>query len=300
MENTYNYNCPLCSTECSIVESLTAQNVVCPNCAGEFFATPPDNSTQIILPEKLPFFKSAKKKLLHQRFEELVADGELSSQDEDVLTKTAILLGLEKSDLESLARKGFLEEISTLQRRVEQTWQLTDEDLAEIETLKNKYGITRFRMEGNAGLFRQVYLLEAKGQMPPAISADWMLDADERAYYCIASTWHQTRVRNHGYAGASFSVPTGMRGVRLRFGQYSPVRSEEVTPLASGTLWVTSKRLVFQGDTRNTKVDHKKIIDTHIYSDSLRVDKATGKPDYFSMSAAEARYISSLIGALKS
>lgn len=207
-------------------------------------------------------------KLLHQRFEELVADGELSSQDEDVLTKTAILLGLEKSDLESLARKGFLEEISTRQRRVEQTWQLTDEDLAEIENLKNKYGITRFRMEGNAGLFRQVYLLEAKGQMPPAISADWMLDADERAYYCIASTWHQTRVRNHGYAGASFSVPTGMRGVRLRFGQYSPVRSEEVTPLASGTLWVTSKRLVFQGDTRNTKVDHKKIIDTHIYSDS--------------------------------
>lgn len=209
METTYNYNCPLCSKECSVLQSLTAQNIVCPHCSGEFFATPPDKSTQIILPEKLPFFKFARKKLLHQRFEEMVSDGELSAQDDDVLTKTAILLGLEKSDLEVLARKGFLDEFSALQRRVEKNWQLTDEDLVEIETLKTKYGITKFRMEGNAALFRQIYLLEAKGQMPPEIIADWMLDADEKAYYCVGSTWHQTRVRNHGYASASFSVPTG-------------------------------------------------------------------------------------------
>jgi hypothetical protein len=66
------------------------------------------------------------------------------------------------------------------------------------------------------------------------------------------------------------------------------MRSEEITPLATGTLWVTSHRLFFQGDTRNT-----------IYSDSLRIEKATGKPDYFSMDAAQAKYITAFIGVFK-
>jgi len=64
-------------------------------------------------------------------------------------------------------------------------------------------------------------------------------------------------------------------------------------------LWVTSKRLVFLGGSRNTNIEHKKIIQTYIHSDSLRVDKATAKPDYFSMSAPQARYITALIGLCK-
>ena len=77
------------------------------------------------------------------------------------------------------------------------------------------------------------------------------------------------------------------------------MRSEELTPLADGTLWVTSKRLLFQGDRRNTKVEHKKVVDTEIFLDALKIEKATGKPDYFSMSPEKARYITALIGALK-
>lgn len=299
METNYNYTCPLCSKECSVEESLAGQNVVCPHCSQEFFATLPDSNTQIIVPEKLPFFKSGRRKILAERLQELVADGELSAQDEQTLHKTAILLRLDKSDLDELGKRGFLDEFSIIQRRVEQSWQLTDRDLEEIEALKRKYGVTRFTMEGNANLFRQIYLLESKGEMPGQITSDLMLDANEEAYFCIGSTWHQTRVHNQGYAGASLSVPTGIRGVRFRFGQYSPMRSEEITPLASGTLWVTSKRLIFQGDKRNTKIEHKKIIDTHVYSDSLKVEKATGKPDYYSMNAAQARYITALIGVLK-
>ncbi len=109
---------------------------------------------------------------------------------------------------------------------------------------------------------------------------DVMLDANEEAYFCVSSIWHQTRVHRHGYSGTSFSVPTGIKVVRFRFGQYSPIRSEELTPLANGTLYCTTKRLLFHGDSRNTKVDLKKIVDAHIFSDSLKIEKATGKPDY--------------------
>jgi len=281
------------------VESLTGQNLLCPHCAQEFFATLPDTNSQIILPEKLPFFKFGRKKILTEKLQELIADGELSEQDDQTLQKTASLLGLDQSDLDELTKKSFLNEFNSIQKRIEKAWQLSDEDLDEIEVLKRKYGVKHFTMEGNGIVFRQIYLLEAKGELPNPIDADLLLDSKEPAYYGVGSTWQQTRVRNHGYSGTSISVPTGIKGVRFRFGQYNPIKTEELTPLASGTLWVTAKRLIFQGDRRNTKVDHKKILDTEIFLDALRVEKSTGKPDYFSMKAVQARYITALIGALK-
>jgi DNA-directed RNA polymerase subunit RPC12/RpoP len=299
METNHNYTCPSCSKECAVAESLTGQNVICPNCSNEFFATPPADNSQVIIPEKLPFFKSGRLKILEQRLKELVADGELSDSDEDVLNKTAILLGLKASDLDEMERNDFLKEFSPIQRRIEQSWQMTDQDLEEIQALRKKYGVKKFTMAGNADLFRQIYLLDAKGQMPNAITADLMLDQGETAYFCVQSTWHQTRVHSHGYGGTSFSVPTGIKGVRFRFGQYTPIRSEEITALASGSFYVTNKRMLFHGDSRNTKVDLKKIADANIFSDCLKIEKYTGKPDFFSMTAAEARFVVLLIEKLR-
>lgn len=299
MQTCYNYTCPHCSQECSVEEQLTGQNILCPHCSQEFFATPPDHNAQIVLPEKLPFFKSGRKKILEERLHQLIADGEMSKEDEDVLNKTAILLGLDKSDLDEISKQSFCREFQPLQQRIEKAWVLTDQDLEEIEALKQKYGVKNLKMEGNAALFRQIFLLEAKGQLPEPIMADVMLDKNEVAYFCVSSTWQQTRVHRHGYGGTSISLPSGIKGIRFRFGQYSPIRTEEITPLANGTLYCTTKRLLFHGDSRNTKVELKKIVDAHIFSDALKVEKATGKPDYFSMDAAQARFFTALIGRFR-
>ena len=72
-----------------------------------------------------------------------------------------------------------------------------------------------------------------------------------------------------------------------------------MTPLSNGILYVTSKRLLFNGESKNTTISLKKIVDGHIYSDCVKIEKSTGKPDFFSMDAVHARYILSLIGALK-
>jgi hypothetical protein len=95
------------------------------------------------------------------------------------------------------------------------------------------------------------------------------------------------------------SIPTGIKGVRFRFGGYSPITSVAITPLANGRLNVTSKRLLFSGGTRNTSVNLDKIVNCHIYSDALKIEKRTGKPDLFTMSPNSARYILALVSALK-
>jgi hypothetical protein len=90
-----------------------------------------------------------------------------------------------------------------------------------------------------------------------------------------------------------------LRGVHFRFGGYTPIKSEEMTPLSGGLLYVTSKRLLFNGQSRNTTITLKKIVDGHVYTDSLKIEKSTGKPDLFAMSSFEARYILGLVGKLK-
>lgn len=181
---------------------------------------------------------------------------------------------------------------------MESSFVMTDEDVAEIEQLRKRFNV-RLTWKGTADLFRTIYLIESKNQLPTPVSVDLMLGPNEVCYYSTATTWHQSRVHSRGYSGASISVPSGIRGVRFRFGGYTPNRVEEMTPLSRGVLYVTSKRLLFDGDARNITINIQKIVNGHMYSDCVKIEKSTGKPDLFSMNAAEARCVLSLIGALK-
>ena len=290
-------------------ESMTGQNLICPHCSQEFFATAPEQTstaaappeetrTHSAVPEKLPFFKSGRRKILEARLADLVADGELDKGDERDLTCLAAQLGLDSSDLSKMQKEKFLKEFEPVKRRVESMLMLSDEDLETIQRLQKKYDI-QLTLGGFNEIYRSIYLIETKGQLPSPIQTDLMLKSSELAYHSIHTTWHQTRVKNRGYSGTSVSIPSGIKGVRFRFGGYTPIRSEEMTPLASGILYVTSERLLFNGDARNTTITLNKVVDCHVYSDSLQVEKSTGKPDLFSMNAAQARYVLALVIALK-
>jgi hypothetical protein len=309
MSSQYTYTCPNCAQDCAVDDSLLGQDVLCPHCSQRFFATPPEpvgvppqspeEQNKVVLPEKIPFLKSGKRKILKERLDQLISERNLSDEDEKTLYRTALALGLEKSEVDEIRKEEFFKEFEPIQHRISKSWLLTDEDLQEIEILKRKYNISTLNLGGDADYCRRIYLIETKHELPPPIRPDVMLNAKEFAYFSVGSIWRQTRVHRDGYTGTSVSIPTGIKGVRFRFGQYTPSRHEELTPLSDGTLWVTSKRLIFHGTSRNTKIDYKKLIDAHIFIDALRIDKETGKSDFFSMTAVQARYITALIGALK-
>ena len=84
-----------------------------------------------------------------------------------------------KQDLEDIEKEEFFREFEPIKKRMEQTWYYTDEDAAEIEALKKRYGINNFKMEGTAQLFRSIYLCEVKGQLPAPISTSLMLNTNE-------------------------------------------------------------------------------------------------------------------------
>jgi len=298
--NEFVYTCPHCNESCTIEAQYTGQNIQCPSCLNEFFATAPTVEDTLSIPEKIPFFKSGRLKIVRENLKRLIEDGELSADEEESLNQLAERLSLKREDFDKIREELFFEELEPLKKQMEQDWVVTDEDLETIESLKIKYGVTSLTLSGTFPIFRDIYLLEEKGIPPTPIQTDLMLDKNEIAVFEIHTSWNQTRAQRKGYVGGSVSIPSGIKGVRFRFGSYQPISSQEITELDQGTLVVTNKRLYFLGSTRNTKVDYSKIIDATIFTDSLKIDKQTGKDDWFTMNAVQAKYISSIIGYYKS
>ena len=301
------YTCPNCSKECSVLESSTGQNVVCPNCSREFYASPinvktlqPDISisrTRYILPAKLPFFKSGRKQLLAARFAELAAYGQYNELARQELTCMAAELDLPQSDVQELQEKQMNKEFDLIKKHIQSVLMLSDEDEKNIYQLEIKYGSKLF-LGGNIELLRASYKIALKRQLPHPVQTGLMLNDSEVAYYRVQTTWNQTRVGNYSYEGLSLSIPI-VKGLNYRIASYDVARTETMTPLSAGVLYVTSERLLFIGESRNTSINLSRIVNFQIFMDALKIEKSTGKSDLFTMAAEQAGYIARLIGVIR-
>lgn len=269
------YGCPRCLKEYSAPKSQAGQILNCTNCREGFRAVAkrPDLQKPKVIPlptpepeaGRLPDTVGERKQIIEKRLSELNADGVCTKENERELMCLAVQLGFKESFVEELLKQKFTEEFRPIQQRAEKAFVLTDEDLETIERLKKKYAI-ELTLEGDAALFRSIFLIEFKKQLPEPISTNLMLGKDEVAFYSIATKWYQLRVN--------------------------------LKEIASGILYVTSDRLLFVG-TENTSINLKSILDGQVFADSLKIVKSTGKPNFFSMTAVEARYIVALIRRLK-
>lgn len=75
-----------------------------------------------------------------------------------------------------------------------------------------------------------------------------------------------------------------MKGLSWRYGSVSlnRVTSEEFRQVDSGVLYITNKRLIFNGALKNVNIPFKKIIHFTVYQDGIRIEKETGRDQNFS------------------
>jgi hypothetical protein len=75
------------------------------------------------------------------------------------------------------------------------------------------------------------------------------------------------------------------RGVFFRVGSVSGDRldREAYRPVDEGTLYITSKRLVFEGATRSATMALKEIVAYQVYADGLIIERAAGKGPFLTL-----------------
>jgi hypothetical protein len=118
----------------------------------------------------------------------------------------------------------------------------------------------------------------------PTIDVPINLQKGERAYWKGQVEWHELRTRTTriGYSGPTLSIPI-VKGLRWRVGSFAPHRMtrEELTRIDSGILYVTSKRIIFDGSLKNNSLRYSSILSFQVFSDGIAVDKASGRSPYF-------------------
>jgi hypothetical protein len=300
MEN-HLINCPTCAGNVTVSDDQAGMLLLCPHCGAEFEVAHRTNEhgehLPLPVPEKLPFFKSGRKQILKEHIDHLAADGTLSEADKAHVSALANQLGLTEQEANSVQGALFMRHWEPIQKRMNSTGYVSDDDLAQLEELKKQYGI-------NVTLY-QCFLLahrrwrmDQKGELPPLLrNCSAFLQANESAYWETSSTWHQIRAVRKGYVGGSVGIRIA-KGVRLSVGRAVPITNHELTPLSGGKLVVTTKRLLFQGDHRATTILLSRITGTEVFQEGLMIHKDRGASDLFAMPALNSAFLDSLVRLL--
>jgi hypothetical protein len=219
--------------------------------------------------------------IYHQSVEEAVADGRVSEEE------TAALLRL-RADL--TLDTGRAEEIYTaiaktrMQRAYDEALadqRLSPEEDAELKEISRSLNVdvrTDAGTRRTLDRFRLLWLIE-NGDVPP-IDPGIKLFRGEKCYAMREVEWRELRRVTTGitYAGPTARIPMA-KGVYFRMGHLRGMRhsSEMLRPVDAGTLYLTTKRLIFMGRLGNKTIRLNRILTFEPYRDGLEVQKDAGR-----------------------
>ena len=219
--------------------------------------------------------------IYHASVAEAVEDGRVSDEE------TAALLRL-RDDLTLGTERA--EEIYTrlasqrMQRAYDEALadeRLSPEEDTELQEISRSLNVdvqTDANTRRTLDRYRLFWLIE-NGDVPP-IDPGIKLYRGEKCYAMREVEWRELRRVTTGisYAGPTARVRMA-KGVYFRMGHLRGMRhsSEMLTRVDSGTLYLTTKRLIFMGPLGNKTVRLNRILTFEPYSDGIEIQKDAGR-----------------------
>lgn len=158
--------------------------------------------------------------------------------------------------------------------------QLSPQEEAEFLTLCRSLGVDPAIKTSNVDLDQMRLLWRLNNAPLQPLAVHLHLQRDEECYHCVNVNWYEPRriTRRISYGGPSLRIKI-MKGVYWNTGSYGVQRHTEdvLTHIDSGTLYLTNKRVLFDGAVKNNTIRLSKILDITPYSDGIGIEKDTGK-----------------------
>ncbi|MEA2488624.1 MAG: hypothetical protein QOH21_416, partial [Acidobacteriota bacterium] len=133
------------------------------------------------------------------------------------------------------------------------------------------------------------YWLAERGTFPD-VAAAINLQRDEVCHFSAAAQMYEMRTETQRvqYAGTSVRIKI-MKGVYYRVGSTSVQRitREVLREIDRGTLYVTSKRVIFDGARKNTTIRLASVLSIVPYSDGVEIEKSSGRNPIFTVDDSE-------------
>lgn len=228
-----------------------------------------------------------------------LADSRVNEEDMDRLS--TIAAGLRMPDDHAkrlLARDATALYEKAIAKAVDDR-RLTPDEEGELQRLRGQLGISIVHddpTESHLARCRLLWKVE-QGDLP-AIATQVNLQKNEICHGWIDATLFEvrTRTRRVRYGGPTARIRIA-KGIYYRVGDvaFSPVTETYHADLGTGRLYITSKRLLFDGSLRNIAIPLSKILDYSIYSDGLVIEKDTGKDQFFKCSG-DLELVAAILG----
>ena len=133
---------------------------------------------------------------------------------------------------------------------------------------------------------------------PEPMAAPILLDRDEACYFAAGAQWKQVKTFKDRIGSSGFSASIRiMEGVSYNVNTSKPEyhTREGLADISDGTLFVTNKRVIFEGASRMTSIPYRRLVSLQAYLDGIELKKTTGKNDFFMTDAMCAEYSMVLI-----
>lgn len=212
-------------------------------------------------------------------------DGHLSPEKRDRLDRTSASFGLPAARTQAIYKDQVTRLVKLTFDRMTADRRITGDEETRWKAMAENLGVTfEHNAETNALIERFKLLARIEEGDLPVLSPPIKLQRGETCHASFTCTHNEIRTRttSHRYSGPTASIRI-MKGVRWRLGQVAVQRvtREEMVQIDSGTLYVTNKRLLFDGAKKNTVINLSKILHFTVFSDGLKIEKDSGKDQYF-------------------
>ncbi len=248
------------------------------------------------------FFKKGKqKKELIALIQDALSDDKLTEDEYGGLLEKAKEFNIDKSIISDLREKHFLEKIKPIKQQILDEAAMSPEQEESIVALAKNLHVSHL-FDSDFILCRTLWKFQNDENFEPtpfdASHWDIILQSGEMAYTYTHAVWEQLKKKkiSHGFAGGSLSFRVA-KGVRLSVGRAVPISQEyeEMTEIAGGILVVTNKRILLNGDRRNTNITKGRLVSYEVFEDGIEIRKSTGQPDFFRMGKIDTLFVAAMI-----
>jgi hypothetical protein len=162
---------------------------------------------------------------------------------------------------------------------------LSPEEETELKRVASSLGLTIQYDEQTDRVLQELRSMwEIEEGTLSVVECDLNLQRGEVCHKRVTASLHEIRrvTQRVSYGGYTTSIKI-VKGFHLRGGSYALGRQTKdvLTKLDVGELYLTNKRLIFLGATKNVTLRLQNILSVTKYSDGIEVEKGSGKNPFF-------------------
>lgn len=213
--------------------------------------------------------------------QEIIKDGTVDADERAFLDRLANTTGLAKEVRDRIYAQ---EATSLVRSRIDEATsdaELTPEEEQDYQALAKGLGVKLNIDEHSREQLEQMRLMSRirYGDLP-VVDAGLHLQRQETCHFSTPATWNEMRSVRVGvnYMGPTLRIKIA-KGVYWRAGQFrgAPITKDMLVKVDTGTLYITSKRVIFSGPMRSNSVRLDRILDITPYADGVGIQKDAGK-----------------------